>query len=121
MKEKITKGEIFLLGLTAVFLAGLLCLNRQDPGAGVTVDTAVAVPQETIAPEVVPLDLNTAAAEELMELPGIGPELAERILQYRTEHGGFSTTEELMQVSGIGEGKLAALEGRITAEKGTTG
>ena len=121
MKEKITKGEVFLLALTAVFLAGLLFLSQQDRGAGITVDTEVAVPQEDIVPDITPLDLNTATAEELAELPGIGPELAKRIVAYRTEHGAFAATEELMKVSGIGEGKFVALDGRITAEKGTTG
>lgn len=120
MKEKITKGEIFLLGLTAVFLAGLLCLSHQDRQAGITVDTEIAVPQEQVVPDFSPLDLNSATAEELAQLPGIGPELAARIIAYREETGFFSTTEELMEVSGIGEGKLAALEGRITAQKGTT-
>ena len=67
-------------------------------------------------PELAPLDLNAAPAEELAELPGIGPELARRIVAYRDEHGGFESVEEIMEVSGIGEGKFAALEGRITVE-----
>ena len=121
MKEKITKGEVFLLALTAVFLVGMLFLSHQDRTAGITVDTEIAVSQEVIVPDISPLDLNTATAEELAELPGIGPELAKRIIAYREEHGPFSTAEELMQVSGIGEGKFAALDGRITAEKGTAG
>ena len=59
---------------------------------------------------------NTATAEELATLPGIGPELAGRIVAYREEQGGFGSIEEIMEVSGIGEGKFAALKGRITVE-----
>ena len=62
------------------------------------------------------LELLEPAAEELAELPGIGRVLAERIVDYRTEHGPFEAAEDLTEVSGIGERKLAELEGRITAE-----
>ena len=119
MREKITRGEILLLGLTAVFLVGLLGLSRQDRRAGIAVRTEITVSQEALVPDLSPLDLNSATAAELMELPGIGVELAERIVAYREEHGPFGTEDELLKVSGIGEGKLAALEGRITTEKGT--
>ena len=68
-----------------------------------------------------PLDLNAATAEELTALPGIGEELARRIVKYRTENGPFEKIEEIMEVSGIGEAKLAGLEGRVTVnEEGTT-
>ena len=53
--------------------------------------------------------LNLASAEELESLPGVGPVLAERIVAYREEHGPFATVEDLLDVPGIGEGKLAAL------------
>ena len=120
MKGKITKGEVFLLAMTAVFLVVLLFISHQDRRAGIAADTKIAVPQEVVLPDISPLNLNTATADELAELPGIGPELAKRILAYRETNGGFSTAEELMEVPGIGEGKLAALDGRITAEKGIT-
>ena len=74
------------------------------------------VPQEEVVPDFPPLDLNTAPAEELAKLPGIGEALAERIVSYREEHGPFETVEELMEVSGIGQGKLDGLEGRVTVE-----
>jgi len=49
------------------------------------------------------LDLNTASSQELQTLPRIGPAMAARILEYRRAHGMFSSTEELMQIKGIGK------------------
>ena len=113
---KITKTEWLLLGMTGLFLCVLLGLFLHDRRADVPVETEVQVAQEEILPDLSPLDLNTATAEELAGLPGIGPELAGRIVAYREEHGGFGSIEEIMEVSGIGEGKFAALEGWITVE-----
>lgn len=53
-----------------------------------------------------PLDLNTATASQLETVPGIGPALAGRIVEYRKQHGPFKTYEELDQVSGIGKATL---------------
>jgi competence protein ComEA len=60
-----------------------------------------------------PLDLNTATAAQLEELPGVGPATAAAILQYRQDHGRFATVEELLEVPGIGEAKLAQLRDRV--------
>lgn len=49
-----------------------------------------------------PLNINTATAEQLAALPGIGPKLAERIIAYRTQKGGFVSVDDLDAVSGIG-------------------
>ncbi|GAA2729679.1 ComEA family DNA-binding protein [Cellulomonas aerilata] len=56
-----------------------------------------------------PVDLNTAGAAELDGLPGIGPVLAQRILEWRTEHGPFRDVEELGEVAGIGDTLLGRL------------
>lgn len=110
---KITKTEWFLLGLTGVFLCGLLALFFHDRTETAGIETAVEVPQEELRPDLTPLDLNTAGAEALAELPGIGEELARRVVEYREENGPFETLEDIMLVPGIGEGKFAALEGWI--------
>lgn len=113
------KCEKILLGLTGLFLAFLLVVFFLDraalKAAPVTVETETAASQESFMPDVSPLDINSASAAELAALPGIGEVLARRIVDYRTANGPFGAVEDLLSVSGIGEKKLAELEGRITA------
>ena len=59
------------------------------------------------------VNLNTATAEELMTLSGIGEAKAEAILRYREEHGGFQKVEELMEVEGIKEGVFHKIKEQV--------
>lgn len=60
------------------------------------------------------ININTATQEELETLPSIGEVRAQAIIAYREEHGGFRTTDELMEVSGIGEKIFADISPHIT-------
>lgn len=56
-----------------------------------------------------PVDLNTATVDQLVSLPGIGPATARAIVDHRAEQGRFTSVDQLLDVRGIGEAKLAAL------------
>jgi competence protein ComEA len=64
----------------------------------------------------VPIPLNTATAEELDILPGIGPKTAQAIVEFREKNGNFTSPDDLLQVPGIGPKKLAALKPHITVK-----
>lgn len=60
------------------------------------------------------VNLNTATAEDLIKLQGVGPAIAERILEYRNERGAFESPEELANIRGIGEAKLQKIRNHVT-------
>jgi competence protein ComEA len=60
------------------------------------------------------LNLNTATASDIEQLPGIGPVLAQKIVDWRTEHQRFASVDQLREVSGIGESKFAGLRTKVT-------
>ena len=109
MKRKLRWGEGILIGAGLMLLFALswfLWLNRQPR-------TQFAAPVHSVSMEELErmstINVNAASAKELEELPGIGPVLAEAIVAYREEHGPFASAEDLMEVYGIGEGKLEAM------------
>lgn len=60
-----------------------------------------------------PVSLNTATVEQLDTLPGVGPVLAQHIIDYRTQHGGFRSVDELREVNGIGDRRFADLRNLV--------
>ena len=131
------KEEKRLSGRLTLGLAALLCLLFGLslllflPGAGAAEPTeikaAASLPERTLVggdeadrlpTELLPgekLDLNSATAAQLQLLPGIGEKLSAAIVAWREEHGPFQKVEELLQVPGIGEKRLAEIRDLVTA------
>lgn len=109
--------------LLAVFTVGVM-VGRSTNYNNVAITVEKGQPKADVGSNISPsdsapsmvfqLNINTATAEELQDVPGIGPALAQRIVTYREEHGIFDTVNELLNVSGIGEKKLSAMMDHIT-------
>jgi competence protein ComEA len=85
-----------------------LVAPRLRPGAGAgSAGTGSAGPTAKV-------NLNTATADQLDALPGVGPATAASIVDHRTRHGPFASVDDLLDVPGIGEAKLAALRDLVT-------
>lgn len=83
-----------------------------NAAASVNASTAPSPTEQSVVS--FPLNINTATVEQLQQIPGIGAVLAQRIVDYREEFGLFRSTDELLEVNGIGEKTLAALRPYIT-------
>lgn len=121
------KGGNILLIITFVFVgfvAGMLVgrnIDKNDPTIQVLAEQAptqadTEVPQ---LPQITEerININTASAKLLDTLPGIGPVLAQRIIDYRTQHGPFAKTSELSKVEGIGSETLLKILDLIKVEE----
>ncbi len=112
------QGVCFLAGVAGILLLFLIFFGlwRDENKTPVTVtlldrDTTGL---EGSGPESERLNINTATAEQLQSLEGIGPVLAQRILDYRRENGGFQSVSELTMVKGIGISLLDRIMDDIT-------
>lgn len=117
---KLTKVEKIILALTLLFLAFTLGVHwggqKRDSFTISTQprqETTVSASNQT---EKTRVNINTADADELMTLPGIGQVLAGRIIAYRQEHGAFAGIDEITQVEGIGNGVYSKICTSITVE-----
>jgi competence protein ComEA len=96
------RADLTLVNLAARVQDGQQIVVPVTGAAAGAADTAAGLPGAKIT-------LSTATAEQLDEIDGIGPTLAERIVEYRDAHGGLRSVQELAEVEGIGEERLATL------------
>ena len=97
-------ASAMLLLLTALTVGSIAWLWMSSDGL---VSTRLSMPQEIPTPFRV--DINRAMSPEIANVPKVGPSLAGAIIEYRETHGPFVSLEELTDVSGIGDKKLAAI------------
>jgi len=103
------RADLALVNLAAPVADGqqVLIPRRGEASSGATAAPGSAGTGNVPAQKV---HLNSATLEELDTLPGVGPVTAQKILDYRTEHGAFQTIDELDAVSGIGPARMAELK-----------
>jgi len=108
-----TRGRVDLstLNLARVLVDGeQILVGRPAPSGGAAAGASAAAPD----PAGALVNLNTATAEQLDTLPGVGPVTAQKILEWRSAHGAFSSVDELLEVDGIGEKTLSDLAPHVT-------
>ena len=113
------RGLILLMGL-AVLASGILVFTdlpqpiRASLSGEIRLENVLVLLPRFV--ESAPIDINRATSDDLISLPGIGPALAQRIIDYRNEHGPFRSVEELERVSGIGPQTVQGLIDAAVAE-----
>ena len=121
---KLLKSEKIVLLITAIFLALAIgvAIGNAESRASVVFSHSSFVGRGAEALEnreegiVFIININTASAQQLQTLKGIGPVLAERIVQYRETKGPFKTIEDITKVRGIGAGVYNNIAGYISVE-----
>jgi competence protein ComEA len=111
LAAKLEDGRQILVPRRAPSATGLPAASA---GAAPPASAASAGPAGGATAPAAPINLNTATLEQLDTLDGVGPGIARRILDYRARHGGFRRVEELGEVPGIGDKRLATLTPLVT-------
>ncbi|HUV05561.1 MAG TPA: helix-hairpin-helix domain-containing protein [Armatimonadota bacterium] len=119
LAEKLTDGQQVYIAPKGQIAPPKVSIVRggaaASPSAGAASESVRSSgPKKLTRPGEGTVHINTAGFEELQRLPGIGPAMAQRIVDYRTEHGRFQSIEELDEVRGIGPAKLEKMRPFVT-------
>ena len=101
--------------MTRMMIVAIAAIALSASALGAQGRAPVTKPAATAA---APVNLNTATAEQLATIPGVGPKMAERIIQYREKNGGFKKPEDLMNVQGVGEKSFLKMKPLISVTTG---
>jgi len=80
---------------------------------GLSLTPAVTLAQKAKPPSTEKVNLNNATEDQLQTLPGVGPAMAKRIVEYRNKNGKFTKIEDILNVKGIGEKKFQRMKDRL--------
>ncbi len=108
LARKLADGEQLVIGPPPPVVSGSADSGSSSSGSSSGLDSGGSGSGNGL------VDLNTASADQLDSLPGVGPVLAQRIVDWRTQHGRFDTIDQLNDVSGIGDAKFADLKALVT-------
>src|SRR5262245_21244808 len=109
MVMRTRKGILVAAGLVAAVVATIV--------AGAASASVARAAESALKEKPALVDINTATNVELEKLPGVGPSLAKRIIEFREKNGAFQSVDDLLKVQGIGEKSLARFREFVTASK----
>ena len=119
-RSLLIKGAMLIATVAAVLWIGWPVPRegprQAEPDQSIATQTPAALPVTAAAPATAELkvNLNRASADELQTLPGVGPVLARRMVEWRKAHGRYRTVDELQEVKGIGKKRMEQLRLLVT-------
>ncbi len=104
--------------LLIIIAFSMIVLTSPSMLVGIESDNPIQLTIERANDDTIPkvINLNTATVEELVSLPNLGEVLAERIIEYRSEKGSFTSLDDLLNVEGVGDSRLSLWKPYLTIE-----
>ncbi|MDD5427960.1 MAG: helix-hairpin-helix domain-containing protein [Candidatus Omnitrophica bacterium] len=118
--ERAERAILIFLVSALILGVAVSAIRKAKPPAKITVEKFNPEDYKNIQSDITSrgekININTASAEDLMKLKGVGLTLAGRIVEYRYQHGGFASIDDLKSVKGVGVELFEKIKSRVTAE-----